>query len=168
MALRLKGSLTTTYHAGNNSIISSPIYFSFIIILWYKTGLTETEQLATYHAFMSGRIQVLAVTGDYGMKLDNKQVKLVVHWGLPSSLSKYYEESRQAGKDGKPARCRIYLTESSTNYFNRENQHVLALALTEAITSSKMQNAVKSFLLFIQSRFMIDYCLYNACVPHFK
>lgn len=136
--------------------------------MWFKIGLTENEKMATEISFMKGNLQVLAVAGDYGMRLDNKDVSVVIHWGLPSSLSKYFEESGQAGKDGIQARSRIYVTESSTKYYNKINQHSLAKEMDNASTTIKMQNAMKSFLMFLQSRFMIDFCLYHAYVPYFK
>lgn len=88
------------------------------------------------------------------MKINNENVNLVVHWGLPLNILEYYQQSGQAGKNGKPAHCRIYVTKQPLLYYNSENHSILESALTE----TKSKNAFSSFLLFVHSRLMKDYC----------
>jgi len=107
---------------------------------------------------MKGHYQLLAVTSISGMEINKANIRLVVHWGLPSSVSAYYYESGQAGKDGNPARCRIYLTKRATSYYNPKNESMLAAAINSVDSIEQIQNSAKSFLVFLHSRYMKDFC----------
>ncbi|XP_060844816.1 ATP-dependent DNA helicase Q5-like [Rhopalosiphum padi] len=129
-----------------------------ILIAAYHAGLEETDRNAVKDSFMNGYYQILAVTSTSGMEINKPNIRLVIHWGMPSSISAYYHESGQAGKDGHPARCRVYLTKQSTLYYNPENEAMLADAMIPADTLESIQKTAKSFLVFLHSRYMKDYC----------
>lgn len=124
----------------------------------FQTGLKTTERNAIKESFMIGHYQVLTVTGIYGMEINKGHIRFVVHWGLPSSISTYYTESGLAGKDGFSARCRIYVTDQSTSYYNPENESILATAMKSASTIEELHKTTKSFLVFLHSRCMKDFC----------
>lgn len=107
---------------------------------------------------MKGHYQFLAVTSISGMEINKANIRLVIHWGLPSSVLTYYYESGQAGKDGKPAHCRIYLTNRATSYYNPKNESMLAAAINSVDSIEQIQNSSKSFLVFLHSRYMKDFC----------
>lgn len=85
-------------------------------------------------------------------------VRFVVHWGLPSNLSAYYNESGEAGVNGEQARCRIYLTKQSISYFTKENLKSLEIAAGRSKTLEEQVNAVRKLTMFRQSYKMAEYC----------
>ncbi|KAL5237850.1 hypothetical protein ACI65C_005260 [Semiaphis heraclei] len=129
-----------------------------ISIAAYHAGLEEVDRNAVKDLFMKGHYQLLTVTSVSGMEINKANIRLVVHWGLPSSIPAYYYESGQAGKDGNPARCRIYLTRRATSYYNSKNESMLASAVNSVNSLEQAKNAAKSFLVFLHARYMKDFC----------
>ncbi|XP_060858504.1 ATP-dependent DNA helicase Q5-like isoform X1 [Metopolophium dirhodum] len=138
-----------------------------ISIAAYHAGLEEVDRSSVKDLFMKGHYQLLAVTSISGMEINKANIRLVVHWGLPSSVLTYYYESGQAGKDGNPARCRIYLTKRATSYYNPKNESMLAAAINSVNSIEQIQNSAKSFLVFLHSRYMKDFCEGLKCRHRF-
>ena len=74
------------------------------------------------------------------MGVDKANVRLVVHWTLPTSVSGYAQETGRAGRDGKPAVCKLYFRSADVEAFkvmmNKEQRdlrlrHRAALAEVE-------------------------------------
>ena len=51
---------------------------------------------------------VVVATVAFGMGLDCSNVRQVTHWGVPSDIETYVQETGQAGCDGLPATAILY------------------------------------------------------------
>jgi ATP-dependent DNA helicase RecQ len=71
----------------------------------YHAGLDEAERAEVQDWWMTHRIHVVVATNAFGMGVDKRDVRLVVHHALPASVEAYYQEVGRAGRDGLPARC---------------------------------------------------------------
>jgi ATP-dependent DNA helicase RecQ len=76
--------------------------------LYYHAGMERTERESAQDAFISGRARVVVATVAFGMGIDKPDVRLIVHYQLPTSLEAYVQESGRAGRDGKPSRCVLF------------------------------------------------------------
>lgn len=68
------------------------------IYTWEMAGdLREKEQ----NNFMDSTYDVIVATNAFGMWIDKKDIRYVIHFNLPGSIENYYQEVGRAGRDGK-------------------------------------------------------------------
>jgi ATP-dependent DNA helicase RecQ len=77
----------------------------------YHAGLDPAVRRDRLHRFLAGDLDVIVATCAFGMGIDKPDVRLVVHWTLPSTPEAYYQEAGRAGRDGRFARCLLLFRE---------------------------------------------------------
>ncbi|MCC7137414.1 MAG: RecQ family ATP-dependent DNA helicase [Planctomycetes bacterium] len=75
--------------------------------LRYHAGLPEDERTAAQEAFLTGGAPLLVATNAFGMGVDRKDVRSVVHYEIPRTVEAYVQEAGRAGRDGLPAVCTL-------------------------------------------------------------
>jgi ATP-dependent DNA helicase RecQ len=73
----------------------------------YHAGLPTDQRTRTLEEFLAGDVAVVTATTAFGMGIDKRDVRSVVHWTLPASPEEYYQQAGRAGRDGLPARCTL-------------------------------------------------------------
>ncbi len=92
--------------------------------------MDATEKVQNQEAFMRNEVQVIVATSAFGMGVDKKDVGLVVHYDISSSLEDYVQEAGRAGRDPNlQAECYVLYNDSDLDkHFILLNQNKLSIS----------------------------------------
>ena len=78
-------------------------------IRFYHAGLRRDEKKAVERWFMPSKDGILCSTCAYGMGVDKKDIRSVIHFQPPPSIEAYLQEAGRAGRDGLATQGRPHL-----------------------------------------------------------
>ena len=83
----------------------------------YHAGMDTEKREQIQKNFMEGSLACIVATIAFGMGIDKKDIRRIIHYDLPKSIENYSQEIGRSGRDGKPALCEVLA--------NRNNIHIL-------------------------------------------
>jgi ATP-dependent DNA helicase RecQ len=101
-------------------------------VRFYHAGLERAEKKAVEEWFFASRRGILASTCAYGMGVDKKDIRSVIHLDAPPSVEAYLQEAGRAGRDGLQARAVLIHVPGERGGKGRETDP-LRLARAEAL-----------------------------------
>lgn len=73
----------------------------------YHAGLASIERELVQESFCSGELSIIVATIAFGMGID-KEIKLIINYGMPADLSTYIQEIGRAGRSGLQSVCILF------------------------------------------------------------
>jgi ATP-dependent DNA helicase RecQ len=87
----------------NAELVAEYLQKQGLSILAYHAGLESEEKRTIQTAFSKSTYKAIAATTALGMGIDKKDLRFIIHFDIPGSITAYYQEVGRAGRDGLKA-----------------------------------------------------------------
>jgi ATP-dependent DNA helicase RecQ len=156
-------SMTEPNEAGTVAIYSSTAPKG------YESEWNKTKQ-ENARKFIENEISVLVATKSFGMGIDKPNIRWTIHFGYPSSLEAFAQESGRSGRDNKDSYCVLLANPANSD----DTRKILDLTVeTEArrkdYDSPKFSNTDLAIHMYFHSNsFKGRYTEYARCIAVLK
>ncbi|MDG1479115.1 MAG: ATP-dependent DNA helicase [Myxococcota bacterium] len=105
-----KGGPTLIYCATRKNVekVKWALVEKGIAAAMYHGGMEHEDRIRIQDGFMNDKYPIVVATNAFGMGVDKRNVRTVIHWEMPGTVEAYYQEIGRAGRDNKPSRIVLF------------------------------------------------------------
>ena len=103
----------------------------------FHAGLTPERKKQVQDDFIEGRLRAIAATNAFGMGIDKRDVRLVIHADIPGSLENYLQDAGRVGRDNDAAHCVLL-------YTNDDIERQYGMTARSRLTRAEINAVLKS------------------------
>ena len=81
----------------------------------YHAGMKNDERELIQNNFMDGKLDCVVATIAFGMGIDKKDIRRIIHYDFPKSIENYSQEIGRSGRDGKQSFCEVFANSDNLN-----------------------------------------------------
>src|SRR5699024_7722402 len=107
-------------------------------IAYYHGELDPTSRLKIQQQFIYDQLDIICATSAFGMGINKPNVRLVIHYHLPSQLESFIQEIGRAGRDGKKS--------LSILLYERGDEHIPLHLIDQEVPT---EQEVRTFLNYL-------------------
>jgi superfamily II DNA helicase RecQ len=104
-----------------------------------------------------GKLRIIVATNAFGMGVDCPDIRTIYHWGAPSTLEEYAQETGRAGRDGQPSQA-VLFHGKSTKYMSRD-----MIEYCDNSTDCRCKLLYNTFYLFRPAPINNNYTCCDVC-----
>ena len=116
---------------------------------YFHAGISHEERNKIQRQWMKNEVLIIVATVAFGMGINKKDVRFVIHTSSPKSIEAYIQECGRAGRDDKDSKCVLYY-----NYGDRKMLDFFIMNTNEGSSASPARKEENIHNLYK----MLDYC----------
>lgn len=99
-------------------------------VAFYHGDMSSQDRISIQTQFIQGDLDLLCATSAFGMGINKKDIRYIIHYHLPGSVEAYLQETGRAGRDGEKSQT-LLLYEKGDEWIHYRLQETLERQIEE-------------------------------------